>query len=144
LGSLYVRNTEELVMHFDAAARALRPGGLYFMDWCVDFQAHTGIAETWECERDGIHCRTTYLSRHVNRVEQIVEEHITIEVDDRGEKKTLVEKTLRRVMYPQEFLAFVRAHPSFEFVGWWNEWDLSAPLEEAEIVNRPITLLRRV
>ena len=37
LGSLYVNNTEELLSHFSAVEQALKPGGLYFLDWCIDF-----------------------------------------------------------------------------------------------------------
>lgn len=33
LGSLYVTNTEELLSHFKAAEQAVKPGGLYFLDW---------------------------------------------------------------------------------------------------------------
>lgn len=32
----------------------------------------------------------------------------------------------------------------FEFVGWWNDWDLSLPLDEVTRgIVRPITILRR-
>ena len=37
LGSLYVSSTTELLSHFDAISRALKPGGLYLLDWCVQF-----------------------------------------------------------------------------------------------------------
>ena len=37
LGSLYARNTEELYTHFKSVARVLEPGGLYMLDWCVQF-----------------------------------------------------------------------------------------------------------
>jgi SAM-dependent methyltransferase len=32
----------------------------------------------------------------------------------------------------------------FEFVGWWNNWDLTQPLGEIQKISRPITILRRV
>ncbi len=39
LGSLYVNSTTELLSHFHCVERALkRGGGLYFLDWCVDFR----------------------------------------------------------------------------------------------------------
>ena len=33
----------------------------------------------------------------------------------------------------------------FEFVGWWNDWNLDQPLgATTDAIYRPITLLRRV
>ena len=54
LGSLYVSSNEELRSHFDAVARALKPGGLYVLDWCVDFSPAVDICDTWEESQDGI------------------------------------------------------------------------------------------
>jgi SAM-dependent methyltransferase len=35
LGSLDASNTTELLSHLQAVGRALKPGGLYLLDWCV-------------------------------------------------------------------------------------------------------------
>jgi hypothetical protein len=46
-------------------------------------------------------------------------------------------------MHPQEFLSMVPERSEFEFVGWWNDWDLADPLPTANQINRPITILRK-
>lgn len=143
LGSLYVKTTAQLRSHFDCVARALRPGGLYFLDWCVDFDPMTETAIGWECARDGIRVRTSYWTRHADRVAQTYEENVLLEIDDNGVHKRIHERCLKRAVYPQEFLLFVETHPCFEFVGWWNEWDFDQPIDGADIVNRPIALVRR-
>ena len=51
LGSLYVKNTIELVSHFDSVARVFRRGGLYFLDWCIQFDPLSGRRDSWEAER---------------------------------------------------------------------------------------------
>lgn len=144
LGSLYAASTAALRAHYDCVAEVLRPGGLYLLDWCVDFDPFTDIADSWRIEEDGLWVETTYLTRHVNRVDQIVEEDIWMVGEFEGEPFELREQTRKRVMYPQEFRLFIEGHPRFEFVGWYNDWDLDAPLMPTTEVNRPILVIRRL
>jgi len=143
LGSLMVQTASELASHFDSVAVCLRPGGLYFLDWCVNFEPPGGPSSTWDTERDGVRTTTTYSSRILNTVEQTFEETIRIDVDDHGVRHELAETTIRKATYPQEFLQFIAHRPDFEFVGWWNLWDLNRPLTGNEPPSRPIIVLRR-
>lgn len=143
LASLYVTNNEELQAHFDAMARALTPGALYLMEWCVDFDPMVDVVDSWEVERDGVHIQASYWSASVNRIEQVYEDTLHLEVNEHGKQFALEDKSLRRRIFPQEFLAFVRDYTQFEFVGWWNDWDLEQPITGEHGVDRPIILLRR-
>ena len=153
LGSLHVKSTSELLTHFNSVAQVLRNGGLYLLDWCVHFDPPGGSddppagsegAYNWDMERDGIKVKTSVSWKVINRVEQTFEETQILEVNDHGEKLTLVEKDITRAIYPQEFLCFVSGLKDFEFVGWWNNWDLRQPLEQADKIDRPIALVRRI
>jgi SAM-dependent methyltransferase len=146
LGSLAAESTEDLVKHFKAVASVLKPGGLYFLDWCIQYELSWRIDEgvSWEQEQDGIKVRTTYKWKPVSLARQIFKEVSTYEVDDHGKQIRFDEEFIRRAVYPQEFLRFIEYHKHFEFVGWWNLWDLDQPLDEAEKVDRPIALIRRV
>jgi SAM-dependent methyltransferase len=144
LGSLCVKNTSELMTHFNSVAAALKKGGLYLLEWCIRFSPPSGNGETWEIEREGIRVKTTVRSKVINPVEQTFEETIVLEVDDHGKHHTISGKSVNRAIYPQEFLCLVRSSKDFDFIGWWNNWDLGQPLEQASEINRPITLLRRV
>jgi SAM-dependent methyltransferase len=144
LGSLYVASTEELNAHFDAMARALRPGALYVLDWCIDFTPAMDMADTWEEERDGIHVAVEYMALSVDRVEQIYREQLTLDVTENGETARFVETMTKRALYPQEFLLYMQNRPDFEFAGWWNNWDLDDPLENTNSVYRPVIAVRRV
>jgi len=146
LGSLFVKDNSELVDHFNSVARVLKKGGLYLLDWCIEFDQLKLSAggESWEIERNGIHVKTTVSWKVVNPVNQTVEETIALDVDDHGVRQTLGQKDVRKLVYPQEFLYFISNNEHFEFVGWWNNWDLSQPLEAADKINRPISLVRRV
>jgi len=146
LGSLSVKNTSELMTHFKSVGEVLKEGGLYLLDWCIQYDPpwEAAGAESWETDSDGIHVRTTVSWKIVNRVEQTFEETIILEVDDHGERRSIVGKDVKRAIYPQEFLLFISALEHFEFVGWWNNWDLNQPLEDAARIDRPIALVRRV
>ncbi len=80
----------------------------------------------------------------ISRIEQTFEETITLEVNDHGGNFNIGGKDIKRAIYPQEFLYFIADFQYFEFVGWWNNWNLRQPLEEADRIERPIELVRRV
>lgn len=153
LGSLHVKNTPELIAHFDSVAGVLRKGGLYLLDWFIQFDPPGGSddpsagsegAYSWEMERDGIKVGYSVSWRVMNRVEQTFEETQVMEVDDRGKKLSAIEKEVIRAIYPQEFLFLVSSLEQFEFVGWWNNWDLSQLLEGVDKIDRPIAVVRRI
>jgi SAM-dependent methyltransferase len=144
LGSLEPRNRAELVSHFDCVGRALKEGGLYFLDWCVAFAPSKEHRESWEMVQGQVRVKTTAQANLINPVEQIFEESLTLEVEDGGAAKVLRGTSVVRQIYPQEFLLFVAARSDFEFVGWWNNWDITQPLDGRQEISRPITILRRV
>jgi SAM-dependent methyltransferase len=143
LGSLYVAGTDALLSHLNSMARAISPGGLYLLDWCIEFEPLDDHEQSWDMESDGVNVKTTYRTRVVNRIEQTFEETIALDVDDHGERKHLEHKCVRRAILPQEFLLITGKGSDFEFVGWWNNWDLERPLVGDEKIDRPIALLRR-
>lgn len=144
LGSLYAKNTSELIKHFNSVATVLKKGGLYLLDWCVQFTLPSGGGETWEIKKEGIRVKSTVSSKDINLVEQIFEETVALEVNDHGKRHTVAEKNIKRAIYPQEFLLLVRSLKDFEFMGWWNNWDLNQPLGQSTKINRPIALVRRI
>jgi SAM-dependent methyltransferase len=146
LGSLYVKSTSELKTHFDSVARVLKEGGLYLLDWCIQYETpfETEGGDSWEMERDGVKVKTTVSWKAINRVEQTFEETIVMDVDDNGEKHDIAGKEIKRAIYPQEFLCLISGSKNFEFIGWWNNWDLGQPLEQVIKIDRPIALVRRI
>jgi SAM-dependent methyltransferase len=65
LGSLYTTTSEDIHRHFDSVRRNLRAGGLYFLDWCVQFEIPWACegGDSCEFERDGIKVKTTKTSQ---------------------------------------------------------------------------------
>ena len=137
LGSLYVNNTEELLSHFSAVEQALKPGGLYFLDWCIDFSPLDNTQDSWVMRKDGITVTTLYTTRLFHAAEQLYEENILFTVKDHGIQKTLAHRGSRRAIFPQEFvLATTKLH-HFELLGWWNDWNWKRPLGGRTEIIRP-------
>ncbi len=145
LGSLYVQTTEQLISHFASVEKALKPGGLYFLDWCIDFSPLTNTRDAWTCRRDGVEVRVRYSTRLLHPARQHYEESLHAEVRDGKQRLHLNHVNIRRAIYPQEFILAATHLHRFELVGWWNDWDLNAPLEQVTRgIVRPITVLRRL
>ena len=143
LGSLQIQNTAELVSHFDSVSRTLKPGGIFFLDWCVAFSPSKESRDSWEMASGNTKVKTTFQTNLIDPVEQVFEGSLTLDVDDDGVKKVFRETSMDRLIYPQEFLLFVAARSDFEFIGWWNNWDLTQPLGETQKIIRPIIILRK-
>jgi SAM-dependent methyltransferase len=145
-GSLYVQSTSEMLRHLTNVARVLRPGGLYFLDWCINFEwcAAPRTDQAWTIERDGVKLSVVFKLEIVDRAEQLARHVLRADVDDRGEKLVLESTDVVRVILPQEFLLLIDKSQAFEFIGWWNNWDFSKPIRKVEPIDRPIAIVRRV
>ena len=143
LGSLFLKNTMDLVSHFDSISRAVRPGGLYLLDWCIRFDTNDSVESSWETRRGKTRVKATFSSTVLDKVEQIYKDYDALEVFENGEARKFESKSIRRVIFPQEFRSFISGRGDFKFLGWWNNWDLDVPLRGDQKINRPIVLLRR-
>jgi len=145
LGSLYLNSQKDMASHFDSVAGALRPGGLYFLDWCVQFNDPMipRIRSSFGAEIDGVLVDSRFDTRLVDPARQLYEEIWTVDVDDHGKRKRFEMIERNRAVFPQEFLLFIQNRSDFEFIGWWHDWDIRKPIGEASIITRPVVLIRR-
>lgn len=146
MGSLDVESNERFLSHLNSVAASLKKGGLYFiqnkiLDW-------SPRGESWTMERDGITVKTTFEMSFKDTLNQIYTEKMTLEVNDKGEVKTLVQEEDLKFIFPQEFKLLIRLNGKFEFLGWWkgncNTWHLDQPLEKVKNIEDNMVLLRRV
>jgi hypothetical protein len=144
LGSLFVREKAQMDSHFDSVSRVLAVGGLYLLDCCIQFTPSMDHHESWRSEQDGIEVKAEFCAKCVNKVAQTFEQTIVLDVDDHGRSSRLSDAVVLKAIYPQEFLLYISGRNDFEFVGWWNEWDLDRPILGEEPVNRPIAVVRRI
>jgi SAM-dependent methyltransferase len=145
LGSLYLSGVEEMRSHFRCMTECLKPGGLYFLDWCVQFNDPLigKAANRFSREQDGIRIDSRFNIRLIDIAQQMYEEIWTVDVNDHGRKRKFEMIERNHAIFPQEFLLFVENLTDFEFVGWWHDWDFNKPIDGASEVARPVVLLRR-
>ncbi|MFP4050856.1 MAG: class I SAM-dependent methyltransferase [Thermoplasmata archaeon] len=137
-----IQSNEDFLSHLDSVADSLRNGGLYLIEnlklgWNSD--DFFGKSE-WTEKRDGIEVEATYSLELKDALEQKVLEKIILEVDDQGEKKTIVDERTEKLIFPQEFISLVNHNDRFEFVGWFKRYEIE-PLKEAK--NDNLVVLRK-
>lgn len=145
LGSLYLNSIEEMTSHFDSVAKVLNSGGLYFLDWCIQFSdplLHNDN-NAFTIERDGIAVESRFAIKLLDSTRQMYEEIWTVHVNDHGRHRTLEMIERNKAILPGEFMKFLQARPDFEFVGWWKDWNLQEPIVSEADVSRPVALIRR-
>ncbi len=144
LGSIFHSENKEFLLHLDSVSNSLRKGALYIIDVSIKFDLFKPYGDEWTRKRNGIKVKTIYYAKTLNNVKQTFLEKFIFEVDDKRKKKTISSETIRKYVFPQEFLTLVTLNKKFEFVGWFNNFNLKQPMERAKKVDRPLTVLRRI
>jgi SAM-dependent methyltransferase len=127
LGSIYVGSNREFLDHLGRVAAVLSAGGLYLLDSVVWFDISNDYRRRWTRRRGGITVRMTYRAEIIDPVAQTYNEFVTLDVNDRGTVHKIESRVPTKIFFPQEFLCLVEASP-FEFIGWFNDFDLDAPV----------------
>ena len=140
LGSLYVRSNREFLDHLDRVADLLAPGGLYLLDSFVWFRIFHDYKRSWTRQKDGVTVHTRYRAELIDAVAQTYDECLTFTVDDHGRAVTINGRVPAKVFFPQEFLCLVELAGRFEFIGWYNDFSLTAKLKPD---GRHLTVLRK-
>ena len=140
LGSLYLASNKEFLAHLDRVAAVLPPGGLYLLDSVVWFEIFSDYRRRWTLRRGGVAVRMSYRAELIDAIAQTYNEFVTLDVDDHGTKHRIESRVPTKIFYPQEFLCLLELSQAFEFIGWFNDFDLSAPLTPK---GRHITVLRK-
>ena len=141
----YLGDNDEVLGHLRSVAGAVKRGGLYVienmkLDWAGEGGGPLFGGQVWTAADGDTEVRTTYGVRLVDALTQTLEETLTLEVDDGGERWRLTDRALTKMVLPEEFRALVRLEGSFEFVGWFERLSPKR-LRKASFDN--IAVLRR-
>jgi SAM-dependent methyltransferase len=140
LGSLYTRSNREFLEHLDRMADLLEPGALYLLDSVVWFRIFHDYRKSWTRRRGGVTVRTRYRAEALDPIAQTYYETLTFTVADHGKRVVIEGRVPAKVFFPQEFLCLVERSGGFEFIGWYNDFSLTAPVTPG---GRHMTILRR-
>lgn len=140
MGSFSFKSNDELLRHLDCVSKSLRKGGLYLIENMELDWLSASKPQTWTMRRDGIEVRTTYKTKQKDMLSQTFEEILILNVDDHGRSIKLFEKEIVKHIFPQEFLALLKANGKFEFLGWFERFRFRK-LKKAS--NNNIVILRK-
>jgi SAM-dependent methyltransferase len=140
LGSLYMRSNREFLDHLARMAELLLPGALYLLDSVVWFRILHDYRRSWTRRRGGVAVRTRYRAEPLDPIAQTYDETLAFTVDDHGEKLTIEGRVPVKIFFPQEFLCLIELGGRFEFIGWYNDFNLTAPLRPD---GRHMVILRK-
>ena len=145
MGSLTVKSNKEFLSHLNSVSNSLNKGGLYLIqDYLLDW---TNKKSSWTEKKDRIIIKTTFETILKNILNQTYTEILTLNIDDNGIKKKIINKKDFKFIFPQEFKLLIELNRKFEFLGWWkgncNSWQLDKPLEKVKKIDDNIILLRK-
>ncbi len=139
-GSLFVNSNEEFLKHLRCVANSLNQKGVYLLEnVALDPSSHG--KEEWTMRRGDVEVKTTFEAIPLNPIEQISEERLILEVNDRGIKRTLTSHLASKDFCPQEMKSLVDLSGLFRFVGFFKHLSW-APLKENEREN--IVLMQKL
>ncbi len=146
LGSLYLNSLDEMQSHFDSISKVLNSGGLYFLDWCVQFHDPLKDSEnnSYSLEKDGIIIESDFNIKLLDHENQMYEEIWTVNVNDHGRHKKFNMIERNKAILPEEFRKFIKNRTDFEIVGMWGDWYLNQPIIDHNEVSRPIIIIRKI
>ncbi len=141
----YILTNRDILHHFRAVARALRPGGLYIFDRFIP-SSWTNPARRWSWtrRRGRLTVRATFAALEaVNPVTQVFREDMDFEVVENGAMRRYHQQHLSRMVFPQELKALVALAGGFEFVQWFYGFKPHQVLDRAKHPLMMIVVLRR-
>lgn len=103
LGSLYVNSSLELSSHFNSVAASLNPGGLFLLDWCIQFEPAKTFkqsGDSWEMTQGETKVQSSVKMKPTNYVEQLFEEQLEMQVEDDETCISLASYFTKRAIYP--------------------------------------------
>jgi SAM-dependent methyltransferase len=141
----HLLTNDEILRHLRAAARAVRPGGLYVFDRFIP-SSWTNPARhwSWTRRRGRLTVRATFAALEaVNPVTQIFREDMDFEVVENGTVKRYRQHHFSRMVFPQELKTLVTLAGGFEFVEWFYGFKPHQVLDRAKHPLMMIVVLRR-
>ena len=140
LGSLYVKSNEEFFQHLNSVSNILKSGGLYILDGVVWFNILNNKKQRWTIFKQKIKVKSTFQVNVIDSAAQLIQENLILEIWEQGKKKQIQNSEIKKLFFPQEFLTLIKYHNKFEFLGWFNDFDIN---KTAMPNGRPVVVLRK-
>ena len=118
----YLLDDDDIVSHFRLTGEALRPGGIYIVHiscaWDGPLHEEGSI---WEMEHDGVKVKTQWRIESEDLETRRSHHLCTMEIDDRGEKRVLVDRHDFRLWVYEELRELIRRSGTLELAAIYKE-----------------------
>jgi SAM-dependent methyltransferase len=99
----YLLDDEDIVSHFRNTGEAIKRGGIYIVHISTAWDGRPDMDHnTWEMERDGVSVKTTWRIENEDRESRRSHHVCTMEIDDHGERRVLVDRHELRLWIYEE------------------------------------------
>lgn len=142
-GSIYRKNNDEFIQHLNCVSDSLKQGGIYVMHMVVegDVREIEGTFIDYS-QRDGIKVKVKYEKRVIDISKQLLQETLTLFVNDNGNKFTLSEPNIYNFILPQEFKLLVD-RTEFELVDWFDGFRIHKKFDGLKRCEYVVCVLRK-
>ncbi len=118
----YLLDDEDIVSHFKLTGEALKPGGIYIVHMSCAWDGRPDMDDnSWEMERDGVRVKTTWAIESEDRAMRRSHQLCTMEIDDGGEKRVLVDRHELRLWVCEEFREQILRSGTLELAAIYKE-----------------------
>ncbi len=146
--SVYRESNDEFVAHLKCVSSSLVPGGLYVLHMVVE-GTHDDVYTTknfkWKVKSGPVSIKAEFHRDVLDYVAQLRRETLQLRVVDKlksSDEVIFTESSVDKVIYPQEFLMLLGS-TDFEFVGWFNGFDLLATLDSTVGTDYLVAVIRK-
>ncbi|MCB0125596.1 MAG: hypothetical protein KDE58_25250, partial [Caldilineaceae bacterium] len=109
--------------------------------WCVEYEPTVDTQSSWTESSPLGEIGVLYSRRQRSALHQSFHEQIEFTVNGEPVASTTNTVYLR---YPNEFALLLQSRsPQWQIIGHYNQWNLDAPLESVDAINRPLCVLKR-
>jgi len=136
----------DIVQHFQAVARNLSPGGLYFIDLTHPRDcAHTDYGTFhYQGQRNGTAVEIFWGTNHptFDFLTGVAEVAVEMRVTANGQETIIPDSARERLLLPQEITLLAQLSRDLEVVAWYGDYDLGQPFDNTPASRRMIAVLQ--
>ena len=118
----YLLEDDEIVRHFQNTAASIKRGGVYIVHLSCAWRGEPDLEHnTWEFERDGVRVRTKWTVEREDRESKRSLELCTMEIEDGGQRISLVDRHELRLWFYEDLRALVDRSGALELAAVYAE-----------------------
>jgi SAM-dependent methyltransferase len=118
----YLLDDVDVVSHLKLTGRALRPGGVYIVHLSCAWDGRPDMDHnTWEMRRGGVVVRTTWSIESEDRASRRSYHVCSMEIEERGKKRVLVDRHTLRLWIYEELREFVERSGTLRLAAIYDE-----------------------